>query len=73
MKYIRIDDEEMIRRQKTVQKEFPIHVSKVALIDPETQKATRIRSGLLEDGTKVRVAVKSGAIIPKPDRSSLKY
>ena len=36
MKYIRIDDEEMIRRQKTVQKEFPIHVSKVALIDPET-------------------------------------
>ena len=65
MKYIRIDDEEMIRRQKTVQKEFPIHVSKVALIDPETQKATRIRSGLLEDGTKVRVAVKSGAIIPK--------
>ncbi len=29
--------------------------------------------GYLEDGTKVRVSKKSGAVIPKPDRSNLKY
>jgi hypothetical protein len=27
---------------------------------------TRIKWGFLEDGTKVRIATKSGAIIPKP-------
>ena len=34
---------------------------------------TKIRTGFLEDGSKVRVSKKSGAIIPKPDRSSLRY
>ena len=36
-------------------------------------KATKIRYGYLDDGTKVRVAKKSGAVIEKPDRSDLKY
>ena len=36
LKYKRVDDEEYVRRRKTIQKEFPIHVSNVALIDPET-------------------------------------
>jgi len=35
--------------------------------------ATRISHGYLEDGTKVRVSKKTGAVIPKPDRSDLKY
>ena len=35
--------------------------------------ATRITYGFLEDGTKVRVSKKSGSVIPKPDRSNLKY
>ena len=48
-------------------------MSSVGLIDPETKKATRIKYGYLEDGTKIRVSTKSGAIIPKPDRSNLKY
>ena len=30
------------------------------------QVPTRIKWGFLEDGTKVRIATKSGAIIPKP-------
>merc|ERR1711957_1046849 len=66
-------DEEMQRRKKVVQKEFPIHVSNVNLICPETQTATRIKYGFLEDGTKVRVSKKSGAVIEMPDRSDLKY
>ena len=63
----------MVRRRKTVQKESPIHVSNVSLLDPESGKPTRIKYGFLEDGTKARIAKKSGALIPKPDRSNLKY
>ena len=73
MKYITVEDEEMQRRKKVVQKEFPIHVSNVALICPETNRATRITTGYLEDGTKVRVAKKSGAVIPKPEYENLRY
>jgi large subunit ribosomal protein L24 len=44
-----------------IEKELPIHVSKVMLIDPKNDKPTRVRSGNDKDGKKVRVAVKSGA------------
>ena len=50
-----------------------MHVSNVALIDPELNVATKIKIGYLEDGSKVRVSKKTGAIIQKPDRSDLKY
>jgi large subunit ribosomal protein L24 len=73
LKNKKVDDEEMVRRRKTVQKEGPIHVSNVSLIDPETARPTRIRYGFLEDGEKVRIAKRSGALIPKPDRSNLTY
>ena len=73
LKYKKVDDEEMVRRRKTVQKEAPIHVSNVSLIDPETARPTRIRYGFLEDGEKVRIAKRSGALIPKPDRSNMTY
>jgi large subunit ribosomal protein L24 len=43
-----------------VEKDLPIHVSKVMLVDPESGKGTRVRSGKDSDGNKVRVAVKSG-------------
>lgn len=62
-------DEEYVARKKVVQKEAPIHVSNVSLIDPETGTPTRIKYGFMEDGTKVRIAKKSGALVPKPDRS----
>jgi large subunit ribosomal protein L24 len=42
------------------EKDLPIHVSKVMLFDPESQKPTRVRQGTDSDGNKVRVAVKSG-------------
>ena len=42
--------------------EAPMHVSKVALEDPKTGKATRVRYEE-RDGKKVRVAVKSGELI----------
>ncbi|CAD8102225.1 unnamed protein product [Paramecium sonneborni] len=43
----------------------PIHLSKIALIDPEKGKPTKVQRGFLEDGTPVRVSKLSGSIIPK--------
>ena len=43
-------------------KEAPLHVSKVAVADPKTGKATRVRFEE-RDGKKVRVAAKSGELI----------
>jgi large subunit ribosomal protein L24 len=40
--------------------ERPIHVSNVALADPKTGKASRVGYKVQKDGTKVRVARKSG-------------
>ena len=42
--------------------EAPMHASKVALADPKSGKATRVRFET-RDGKKVRVAVKSGEVI----------
>ena len=44
----------------------PIHISNVMLIDATAEKASRVRTRVEEDGTKERVAVKSGNPIPKP-------
>lgn len=44
------------------ERELALHASKVALVDPETGKATRIRKTIV-DGKKVRVAVASGKTI----------
>jgi large subunit ribosomal protein L24 len=46
--------------------EAPIHISNVMLMDQATGEASRIRARLEEDGTKERIAVKSGNPIPKP-------
>ena len=43
-------------------KEAPMHVSKVAIADPKTGKATRVRFEE-RDGKKVRIAAKSGELI----------
>lgn len=48
--------------------EAPLHASNVMLIDPETDKPTRVRYEERE-GKKVRVAVKSGKEIPEPVKS----
>ena len=44
-------------------KEAPMHVSKVAIVDPKDGKATRVRFEVAKDGKKVRVAARSGETI----------
>jgi len=46
--------------------EAPIHISNVMLIDPASGDASRTRLRVEADGTKERIAVKSGNPIPKP-------
>lgn len=43
--------------------ERPIHLSKVMPVDPETGKGTRVRTEVGADGSKTRIAVKSGKAI----------
>ena len=42
-----------------VEKEAPIHMSNVMIVDPKTKKATRIGHTTNKAGKKVRVAIKS--------------
>jgi large subunit ribosomal protein L24 len=46
-----------------VAKEAPIHLSNIAIADPKDGKATRVGFKVQEDGTKVRVAKRSGDLI----------
>ena len=43
-----------------VEQEAPIHISNLSLIDPKSCKPTRIAIKKNEDGSKVRIAKKSG-------------
>lgn len=47
--------------------EAPIHISNVMLIDPASGEASRTRVQVEEDGTKERIAVKTGNPVPKPE------
>ncbi|MBN67380.1 MAG: 50S ribosomal protein L24 [Rickettsiales bacterium] len=44
-------------------KESPIHLSNVALADPKDGKPTRVGFSVLKDGTKTRVAKRSGETV----------
>ncbi len=48
-----------------VEREASIHASNVMLLDPETSEATRIGHRTLDDGRRVRVGRKSGAVVDK--------
>ncbi|MCL6500292.1 MAG: 50S ribosomal protein L24 [Armatimonadota bacterium] len=48
-----------------VQREAPIHVSKVMLVDPETKERTRVGIRVLGDGRRVRYAKRSGELVDK--------
>ncbi len=48
-----------------LEKEAPLHVSNVMLMDPESKKPTRVGIKTLEDGKRVRYAKRSGALIDK--------
>ena len=43
-----------------LEKEAPIHLSNLALVDPKTGKPTRTRVRQLANGKKVRIAIASG-------------
>ena len=45
------------------EKEAPIHLSNLALIDPKSDKPARVGFRILEDGKKVRVAKPSGEVL----------
>ena len=45
------------------EKELSIHLSNLALEDPKTGEATRVGFKRLKDGTKVRIARRSGEVI----------
>ena len=49
-----------------VEKEAPIHISNVMLVDPAGGEASRVRLRVEADGTKERISIKSGNPIPKP-------
>jgi len=46
-----------------IEKEAPIHVSKVAIYNPATGKADRVGFKTLEDGRKVRFFKSSGEVV----------
>ena len=46
-----------------VNKELPIEISNLALLDPKDNKPTRVGYKVLDDGRKVRVAKRSGEVI----------
>ena len=46
-----------------IQKELPIHISNLSLIDPSSSKNTRVATLVNADGSKQRTAVKSKAVI----------
>jgi large subunit ribosomal protein L24 len=48
-----------------VEREATLHLSNVMPIDPESDKPTRVGSKRLEDGGRVRVARRSGALLDK--------
>jgi large subunit ribosomal protein L24 len=48
-----------------VEKEASIHVSNVSHIDPKSDEATRVGFKLMEDGSKVRFAKRSGEVIDR--------
>ena len=48
------------RQAGIVDKEQPIHLSNLALVDPKTSKPTRVRVRELANGKKVRIAIASG-------------
>jgi large subunit ribosomal protein L24 len=51
-----------------VDKELTIHLSNVAHVDPQSGKPTRIGYKTMDDGRKLRVARRSGEMIPEPRR-----
>ncbi len=50
-----------------VQKEATVDLSNLMVLDPSDDKPTRVGFRVEDDGSKVRVAKRSGTVIPEPD------
>jgi large subunit ribosomal protein L24 len=50
-----------------IEKEAPIHLSNVQLLDAKAGRGTRVGIRVLPDGTRERVSRASGETLPKPD------
>ena len=48
-----------------IEREAPVHASNVMIVDPKTGQPTRVGYKVLQDGTKVRFAKKSGEVLDK--------
>jgi large subunit ribosomal protein L24 len=48
-----------------IEREAPIHISNVALVDPKEKAPSRVGYTFLDDGRKVRFARRSGEIIDR--------
>lgn len=48
-----------------IRREQPLHISNVAVVCPETNAPSRVARKVLQDGSRVRIAVKSGAVLDK--------
>ena len=46
-----------------IDKEMPLHVSKIAIFNPQTRKPDRVGFRMLEDGRKVRFFKSNGEVI----------
>lgn len=44
-----------------IEKEMPLDLSNIMIVDPKSDKPTRVRMGQNADGKKIRIAVRSGA------------
>jgi large subunit ribosomal protein L24 len=54
-----------IRQGGIIEREGAIHLSNVMLVDPNSDKPTRVGMKALSDGKKVRVARRSGEMLDK--------
>jgi large subunit ribosomal protein L24 len=52
-----------------IEKEAPLHISNVQLLDPKAGRGTRIGMRVLPDGTRERVSRASGETLPKPEKN----
>lgn len=51
-----------------LEKEAPIHISNVQLLDPKVGRGTRVGVRVLPDGSRERVSRASGETLPKPEK-----
>ena len=54
-------------------KEMPIHASNVMIVDPKSNKPTRVRYEYAKDGSKERVAKQSGVVLDTISAPNDKY